>query len=486
MDDHPTETAALLQRPSPPSKSNLTFTPSQKRLIILAASLASAFSPLSSNIYYPALNSLASDLNVTPSQINLTITTYMICQSLSPTLTATLSDTSGRRPAYILCFTLYIVSNISLAFCKTYPSLLALRALQSTGISGTVALSAAVAADIITPDERGKYMGFTSLGNILAPSLGPILGGALSESRFGWRGIFWFLALSGGVVLLGLVGWFPETKADATRQRAEAIAEEEQEGGAGGKKWRHILAFPNPFNSLRMLFHLPTGLILLSNGLVFASYYAVTAGIPTQSKRIYGLSDMGIGLVFLPAGLGSLLSAVFNGVVVDWNYRRKANQFLQRVTNMSDNSDTDTNRQEFPTERARLQIGAPMTFLCSLAILAYGFTLDLHPPLFVSLILIILISFSVTASYNVMNVLLVDLYYSTPATVMAANNFVRCFLGAASTALVAPMIERFNNGKTYAFVSGIIGGICCPILGIVYSNAVKWRSCRGTIISEPR
>jgi MFS family permease len=209
-------------------------------------------------------------------------------------------------------------------------------------------------------------MGFTSLGNILAPSLGPILGGALSESRFGWRGIFWFLALSGGVVLLGLVGWFPETKADATRQRAEAIAEEEeQEGGAGGKKRRHILTFPNPFSSLRMLFHLPTGLIILSNGLVFASYYAVTAGIPTQFKRIYGLSDMGIGLVFIPAGLGSLLSAVFNGVVVDWNYRRKANQFIQRVTNMSDNSDTDTNMQEFPIERARLQIGAPMIVLSS-------------------------------------------------------------------------------------------------------------------------
>lgn len=79
MDSHPTETAPLLQRPSPPSESNLTFTPSQKRLIVLAASLASAFSPLSSNIYYPALNSLASDLHVTPSQINLTITTYMVC-----------------------------------------------------------------------------------------------------------------------------------------------------------------------------------------------------------------------------------------------------------------------------------------------------------------------------------------------------------------------------------------------------------------------
>lgn len=77
-----------------------------------------------------------------------------------------------------------------------------------------------------------------------------------------------------------------------------------------------------------------------------------------------------------------------------------------------------------------------------------------------------------------MNVLLVDLYYSTPATVMATNNFVRCFLGAASTASVVPMIEKLNNGKTYALVSGVIAGFCCPILGIVYSNGAKWRSWR--------
>jgi hypothetical protein len=54
------------------------FTTTQKRLIILAAALASSFSPLSANIYYPAINSIAKDLNVGPSQINLTITTYMV------------------------------------------------------------------------------------------------------------------------------------------------------------------------------------------------------------------------------------------------------------------------------------------------------------------------------------------------------------------------------------------------------------------------
>ena len=69
------ETSPLLGERSEPYS---IFTTAQKRLIILTAALASSFSPLSANIYYPALNSIAADLGVSSSQINLTITTYMV------------------------------------------------------------------------------------------------------------------------------------------------------------------------------------------------------------------------------------------------------------------------------------------------------------------------------------------------------------------------------------------------------------------------
>jgi citrate synthase len=73
----PVETTPLLSQPVS-QKPYSIFTKSQKRLIILAAAIASTFSPLSANIYFPALNSIAQDLKVSPSQINLTITTYMV------------------------------------------------------------------------------------------------------------------------------------------------------------------------------------------------------------------------------------------------------------------------------------------------------------------------------------------------------------------------------------------------------------------------
>lgn len=61
------------------------------------------------NIYFPALNPIANDLGVSVSLINLTLTTYMIFQGIAPTLFGDFGDMAGRRPAFILAVSIYIV-----------------------------------------------------------------------------------------------------------------------------------------------------------------------------------------------------------------------------------------------------------------------------------------------------------------------------------------------------------------------------------------
>lgn len=79
---------------SPPVQTELhsVFSISQQRMIILAGSFAAFFSPLSSSIYFPALTTIAEDLNVTESKISLTVTTYLIIQGLAPMMIAGFSD----------------------------------------------------------------------------------------------------------------------------------------------------------------------------------------------------------------------------------------------------------------------------------------------------------------------------------------------------------------------------------------------------------
>ena len=112
------------------------FTKWQKKWINFAASFAGMFSTLSSYIYYPALVPVAQELGVSITLINLTVTSYLIVAAIAPAFMGNMADQSGRRPIYILMFSLMIGANIGIALQKSFIALLILRMLQSAGSSG--------------------------------------------------------------------------------------------------------------------------------------------------------------------------------------------------------------------------------------------------------------------------------------------------------------------------------------------------------------
>ncbi|OKL57051.1 hypothetical protein UA08_07374 [Talaromyces atroroseus] len=473
------ERTPLLRR-SPEKYSQ--FTGRQKLFIVLIAAFASTFSPFSSNIYYPAINSIARDLNVNAEMMNLTITAYMVFQGLAPTFMGNLSDSAGRRPVYMLCFSLYIITNIALALQNNYWALVALRALQSTGISATVALSNAVAADVVTPAERGTFLGIASLGGVLGPALGPTLGGLMSE-YWGWRMIFWFLAIVSAVFFIPLLLFFPETcrkiVGDGSvpppawnrslldlRTSRKIPSEETVE-----RFERPKIRFPNPITTLRLLFQLPTGPVLFVNGIGYAAYYAVTASIPSQWTQIYHLNDLQLGMTYIPIGLGTIASAFTNGWIVDWNFRRVA---AKQTVGMPPIKNGKPDLSEFPIERARLQITLPTATMGAVSIAGYGLILEKEAPISVALVFLFLIGYFVTSSYNVMNVLIVDLNLDAPATATAANNMVRCFLGAVSTAAITWVLGTIGRANSFNVVAAIwIATV--PLALLVYIFGWEWR-----------
>lgn len=97
-------------REAPTAPPYSIFTRRQKRYIVFLAAFAGLFSPLSANIYFPALNTLATDLGVSNAHISLALTSYMIFQGLAPIILGDVADMAGRRLAIILCFVVYIRS----------------------------------------------------------------------------------------------------------------------------------------------------------------------------------------------------------------------------------------------------------------------------------------------------------------------------------------------------------------------------------------
>lgn len=466
------------------------FTTNQKRLIILTASLAGFFSPLSGSIYYPALNTIASDLRVSSSKANLTVTTYMIIQGLAPMITAGFSDGAGRRPAYMFCFIIYSVANLGLALQNNYAALMVLRCLQSGGSSGTIALANGVVGDMITSAERGSYIAFASISSILGPTLSPILGGLISE-YWNWHGIFWFLLAFGLVFFIPLFLFFPETCRKVVgdgsipppplnmnitdkirhRHRAESGKPLDEAKIAEYRK-NYRLTFPNPLRTLVVLTDPESAIVLLGAGLAMADFYAISTGASTAFRRVYGFNDLQVSLMFLPIGVGGIVSAFTTGKMVDWNYRRHARKHGVAV---------DKKRQQdlidFPIEKARLEIALPLFYLGSAAVIGYGWVMDTKVSLAGPIVLLFVMGYAVTAAYQVLNVLMVDIYPGKPATATAANNIVRCELGAAASAAIVPMAKAMGNGWAYTLVSGLFI-VYSPLLMFVMSRGMGWRRAK--------
>lgn len=112
------------------------FTNSQRKQVALLVAFAAMFSPLSSFIYYPCIDSIAKDLDVTVELMNLTITSYMVVSGIAPAIIGDFADILGRRPIYMITFIIYFAANVGLATQKSYPALLVLRMVQSAGSSG--------------------------------------------------------------------------------------------------------------------------------------------------------------------------------------------------------------------------------------------------------------------------------------------------------------------------------------------------------------
>ncbi|KAL6250608.1 hypothetical protein RBB50_002910 [Rhinocladiella similis] len=470
------------------------FTQRQKILIVLGATLGGLFSPFTTNIYFPALSTIATDLDVSISKVNLTITTYMIFQAIAPAFISSITDTQGRRPTYVIGMAVYMGANLGLALNNSYAGLLVLRMLQSTGSSGMVTLAQAIIADVVTSAERGSYISITSIAGIVGPSVAPVAGGLLAQ-HLGWHSIFWFLLIMGAVYIVPLVIWFPETSrkivgdgsippprlnrsvAYIVKNKNHTRKDKESDIDATGtttvtatsRKTSKKFTWPNPMSTLAVFADFENTIILLVVGIIYAAFYAVSASLGTQFHEIYGLDSSSQGLLFLTIAGGSILSSLTNSVALDRNFRRHA---------VKAGVDPDRKRQidmqGFPIERARLEIGLPFFVLGALTVVVYGWMLHFRVHIAGPIVMLVLFGYTNLAGFNTLSVLLIDLNRSRAAAASAAANLIRASLGAGMTAVVNPMIEGMGRGWSYTF-TGLIQLCFLPLLWVCMENGVKWR-----------
>lgn len=176
--------------------------------------------------------------------------------------------------------------------------------------------------------------------------------------------------------------------------------------------------------------------------------------------------------MFIPIGAGSILSAFTSGALIDWNYRRHAKRLRITIIN---NQRQDL--RNFPIETARLQVGFPMLFLAGAAVASYGWAVRAGAPLAAPIVMLFVAGFALTFTFQVLNVLLVDMWPGKAAVATSANNLVRCEIGAVFTGVIGPLTGRVGEGWAYTILAAGLVGVA-PVLVVAMRRGIRWRGER--------
>jgi DHA1 family bicyclomycin/chloramphenicol resistance-like MFS transporter len=274
----------------PPAKSRPTLTP----VLLGVLALLSSFTPLSIDMYLPALPVIAVDLRGTAGDIQLTLSAFMIAFGFGQIFYGPAGDRFGRRPVILVGIAIYVVTSIGCAFAAEAGHLVLLRLLQGLSACGGVVLARTMVRDLAEKDQAARAMSLMMACTSIAPMLAPLIGGQVLWFM-GWRAIFWVLA---GIGLLALVVAYirlPETLRPEYRQPLNIASILRR----FGELVRHRAFMGYAFTSSFM----------------FSALLSFLSGSPFVFIEKYGIAPRDYGLIFggmiVFMTIGSLLNARF-------------------------------------------------------------------------------------------------------------------------------------------------------------------------------
>lgn len=259
-------------------------TPPHMLTLVIAASTAA----LSTNLFLPSLPSMAIYFQTDYSVIQLTVSLYLVAQSILQLGIGPASDRYGRRPVMLFGFTVFVLSTLAALWAPNVEILLVCRLLQAFAASGVV-LARAIVRDTAEPADAASKLGYVMMCMTVAPMVGPMIGGFLDEI-YGWKASFYMMAAFGIIAIIVAYKDLGETNLC----RSSSILAQ-------------MRSYPEVIRSRRFWGY------SLTAACASGSFFAFIGGGPFVSTRILGMSptQYGIyfGLVSVGYAFGNFLSA---------------------------------------------------------------------------------------------------------------------------------------------------------------------------------
>jgi DHA2 family multidrug resistance protein len=319
-------------------------------MITISVMLATFMVVLDSSVANVALPHIAGNLSATTDESTWVLTSYLVSSAIMLPATGWIARRMGRKRLLMISILVFTGASLLCGMAITMPMLIVARILQGVGGGGMQPLAQSILLESFPPDQHGTAMAAYGIGIVVAPVIGPTLGGWITDS-YSWRWIF-YINLPVGLLALFMVNMFVEDPPYIRQAFRGAIdylgfglmaiwlgtlqllLDKGQEADWFRADWIRwtaaasiiaLIAFilrefthREPIVQLRILrdqnFSVGT-LITCLYGFVL---YGSTAMLPLFLQTLMGYPAMDSGLAVSPRGIGAMISMVVVGILVKY------------------------------------------------------------------------------------------------------------------------------------------------------------------------
>ena len=316
-------------------------------IIAIAVMLSTFMEVLDTTVVNVSLPHIAGSLSSTVEEATWTLTSYLVANAIVLPLTGWLSNFFGRKRMLMISVIGFTVSSFFCGLAPSLPFLIVFRVVQGACGGGLQPISQAILLESFPPEDRGKAMGFWGLGIVVAPMLGPVLGGWLTDSH-SWRWVFYINVPIGmaSIVMTQLFIFDPQYIRRVSQKidywgigmlavgiaALQIVLDKGQEKDWFGTDWItavsivagvtllgfviYELGVKDPVVNLRVFTNrtYSTGVFLMS--LLGVGLYGTTVLIPLVLQTLLGYPALRAGFAMAPRGLGSFIAMPVVGIIL--------------------------------------------------------------------------------------------------------------------------------------------------------------------------